>query len=556
MNLVGSYDSESETEQPTRGILVAPLKAVNPNPDVSTAPLEEKALEEQQKKIAHFSRNEKESKHLSGNFEQWHMNDFSFNEQYHNFVKYGVAMDPNPQVNKLIVTNQEANGEQGAFNPQSDIKLVDPNDPEYISKSVYGLHTKEENEKKKELSHKRKRFGNASSGDFLGPWASYEGEEEMKLGEDFELDEERKQILSAIEEKRKKKLEEKKEDALKTVEIQTIFHGDATHDYKGRSYILPPLDLKPRDHTCYIPKKPVHTWSGHTKGVQVARFFPKYGHFILSGSHDTKVKLWDVYNNRKCVRTYMGHSEAVRDICFTNDGLHFLSASYDKTIHYWDTETGKVVKTFQLKKFPYNVRFHPDDEKQYAFLCASSNKKIGQYDVRTGNRTQQYDEHLGPVNTVTFIDGGRKFVSTSDDKKIFLWEFGIPVVVKHISEPEMHSITATAMHPSGKYFAGQSSDNKIVVYDAKNGNFKLNRKKQYSGHLSAGYAIGLSFSPDKQFIASGDQDGKVFFWDWKSAKTLRTYKAHEGVCIGVDWHPIEPSKFATCGWDGTIKLWD
>ena len=175
MNLVGSYDSESETEQPTRGILVAPLKAVNPNPDVSTAPLEEKALEEQQKKIAHFSRNEKESKHLSGNFEQWHMNDFSFNEQYHNFVKYGVAMDPNPQVNKLIVTNQEANGEQGAFNPQADIKLVDPNDPEYISKSVYGLHTKEENEKKKELSHKRKRFGNASSGDFLGPWASYEG---------------------------------------------------------------------------------------------------------------------------------------------------------------------------------------------------------------------------------------------------------------------------------------------------------------------------------------------------------------------------------------------
>ena len=76
------------------------------------------------------------------------------------------------------------------------------------------------------------------------------------------------------------------------------------------------------------------------------------------------------------MRTYIGHNEAVRDVCFTNDGLHFLSASYDKTIQYWDTETGKVVKTFQLKKFPYNVRFHPDDEKQYAFLCASSNKKV------------------------------------------------------------------------------------------------------------------------------------------------------------------------------------
>jgi pre-mRNA-processing factor 17 len=55
-------------------------------------------------------------------------------------------------------------------------------------------------------------------------------------------------------------------------------------------------------------------------------------------------------------------------------------------------------------------------------------------------------------------------VSSSDDKKLFIWEYGVPVVTRHISEPEMHTITATAMHPSGEYFAGQSSDNQIVIY--------------------------------------------------------------------------------------------
>ncbi|WZZ79960.1 hypothetical protein YC2023_100532 [Brassica napus] len=52
------------------------------------------------------------------------------------------------------------------------------------------------------------------------------------------------------------------------------------------------------------------------------------------------VKIWDVYNSGKCMRIYMGHGKAVRDICFSNDGTKFLTGGYDKNIKYWDTETG------------------------------------------------------------------------------------------------------------------------------------------------------------------------------------------------------------------------
>jgi len=66
----------------------------------------------------------------------------------------------------------------------------------------------------------------------------------------------------------------------------------------------------------------------------------------------------------------------------------------------------------------------------------------------------------------------------------------------------------------------------------------------------------MAFSPDGQYIASGDQDGNVWFWDWKTTKNLRTFKAHDKVCAGVAWHPIEPSKVATCGWDSGLRYWD
>jgi pre-mRNA-processing factor 17 len=74
--------------------------------------------------------------------------------------------------------------------------------------------------------------------------------------------------------------------------------------------------------------------------------------------------------------------------------------------------------------------------------------------MRSNEIVQQYEEHLGTINTITFIENGSRFISTSDDKKIYLWEFGIPVVAKHISEPDMHPIPAAAMHPNQKYFAG------------------------------------------------------------------------------------------------------
>jgi WD40 repeat protein len=40
---------------------------------------------------------------------------------------------------------------------------------------------------------------------------------------------------------------------------------------------------------------------------------------------------------------------------------------------------------------------------------------------------QEYHYHLGAVNTITFIEEGKMFVSTSDDKTLRVWELGIPV---------------------------------------------------------------------------------------------------------------------------------
>jgi len=51
---------------------------------------------------------------------------------------------------------------------------------------------------------------------------------------------------------------------------------------------------------------------------------------------------------------------------------------------------------------------------------------------------------------------------------------------------------------AGKWLACQSMDNQIVVFNALN-HFKFMRKKVFKGHMVAGYACGLDFSPEMRY---------------------------------------------------------
>lgn len=69
------------------------------------------------------------------------------------------------------------------------------------------------------------------------------------------------------------------------------------YDYQGRSFLHIPQDvgvnLKSDEppEKCFLPKKQIHTWTGHTKGVSAIRWFPRSAHLLLSSSMDCKIKV-------------------------------------------------------------------------------------------------------------------------------------------------------------------------------------------------------------------------------------------------------------------------
>ncbi|KAL8999171.1 MAG: hypothetical protein Q9169_001950 [Polycauliona sp. 2 TL-2023] len=486
---------------------------------------------------------------LTGNAEETSISDATFTTQHRTFQSRGYAQDPSVY---------------GAY--VGDLTKAQASE----GKSV--VQTRPSKEMSAILRRKRQKTGDAGivdgEGAYKGPWAKYENQEafyedesgsgEEELASDEELVEE---ALVPAGSTAVAKLASDYQTDLTNSET-TVFEGTSQYDYQGRTYMHVPQDLdidlrnEPGTQKNYIPKKLIHTWKSHTKAINALRFFPNSGHLLLSASADTKVKLWDVYHERELLRTYSGHTKSVTDTTFSPTGTHFLTGSYDRFLKLWDTETGTCTSRFQTpsKAVPHVLRFHPSTDT-HAFLVGTSDKKIVQFDTRSGEMTQEYDHHLQAVNTITFCDNNRRFITTSDDKSLRAWEYDIPVPIKYIAEPYMYSMVRAAPHPNGKSVAFQSGDNQIVVY-ASTDRFRQNRKKSFRGQNNAGYAIDVDISPDGQFVVSGDSGGYVCFWDWKTCKMWHKIKADEGPVVRVAWHPLESSKIVTAGLEGGIRFWD
>lgn len=485
---------------------------------------------------------------LTGNAQEAVISDATFNTQHRTFQSRGFATDPSAN---------------GAF--VGDLTSIQ----KYAGKDV--VQVRPSKEESAALRRKRQKVGDAGivdgEGAYRGPWASWRGDDEAYedeaaiAGEELASDEEwvEEAIVPAKAEPMTKASTDYQDD-LSTAET-TEFHGESMHDYQGRTYMHVPrdldIDLEKELGTTknYVPKKLIHTWRSHTKAINALRFFPNSGHLLLSASADCKVKLFDVYGQKELLRSFSGHTKSVTDVDFNPIGTQFLSASYDRMMKLWDTETGKCISRFTTGKIPHVIRFNPSLDTPHDFLCGTSDNKIVQFDTRSGEMTQEYDHHLGPVNTITFCDENRRFITTSDDKSLRAWEYNIPVPIKFVAEPYMFPMVRACAHPSGKSVAFQSGDNQIVVY-ASTDRFRQNRKKSFRGHNNAGYAIDVSISPDGQLVASGDQSGFVCFFDWKTSKMWHKIMAHESACTRVQFHPQESSKVATAGLDGVIKYWD
>lgn len=427
---------------------------------------------------------------------------------------------------------------------------------EYLDQATFDLQARVA---KRELSREEKleakRLKKRRKG---GPWGGYEEDNEQEEKVDHEEDLEEEDLENYDHEDDK---ENDNHDEDSKPKQTSKFTGSSQYDYQGRTYMHPsglPFNPTKSPGTIerFVPKKLVHTFPGHNKGVNKLEFFPKSGHLLLSAGNDGKIKLWDLYHKRELLRIFYGHTQAVKDVTFNSSGDQFLSCGYDKKVQLWNTETGDIIQTIRVKSIPNVVKFNPNNEKE--FIVGLSNHDIEHYDlsrVDFDTPIQTYDHHLGAINSLTIIEDNKRFMSTADDKTVRFWDWQINIPVKFISDPSQHSIPKAVVYPGGSFIALQSMDNSVHVIQG-HGKYRFNNKKVFTGHNVAGNGIDLDISPDGKILVSGDSKGFVYFWDWKTCKVVKKLKVGDKVISCVKFHPQEVSKVVMAGIGGGIYCYE
>ncbi|MBW4472726.1 MAG: trypsin-like peptidase domain-containing protein [Stenomitos rutilans HA7619-LM2] len=234
---------------------------------------------------------------------------------------------------------------------------------------------------------------------------------------------------------------------------------------------------------------------------------------------DFSIKLWNAESGQ-LIRLLTGHQGTVMSLSLNSDGNRLASGSADKTVKFWNLETGEF-KTFEgHTDFVRSVSLSPDSKR---IASASGGERAFKLWTVDTLDFRSFEGHTDFVRVVCFSPDGEMIASGSSDKTIKLWRVEDGEVVKAL-EGHQALVVQVCFSPNSQMLA--SSDRSVV----KLWNLATGESKEIQ---EAGVDF-LSFSSDGQTIATSatlNKDGGIeggIIKLWKLDGTLFTLLENAG----------------------------
>ena len=289
---------------------------------------------------------------------------------------------------------------------------------------------------------------------------------------------------------------------------------------------------------------PAAVLSSHTDQV-TSLVFSLNERFLVSGSNDKTVKLWDVQTGG-VVKTFQGHTNYVISVSISADCTKIASGSQDKSICLWDIHKGECCHSIKLEGWGNHVYFSLTNSE--SVVCISGGK------FQKWNINDSQIESTCNASQITFSPDHTQFALCNENGiTIKNSDSGAPATEFQL--PDINFAECCCFSPDGSHIAVGSS--KIVCV--------WNIIHSVPHHIAtfAGHAkdiTSLVFTSPSSLI-SASRDKSVKLWQIESLSTdqaANDLKPTQATPSSIEFVSLQAKEGIAISGDsnGVVRIWD
>jgi len=280
----------------------------------------------------------------------------------------------------------------------------------------------------------------------------------------------------------------------------------------------------------------------HRDRVVTACFSPD-GLHVLSASWDKTAQTWDVATGQ--LLTTVRHDDQIFSAHYTRSHSRFVTASADGTARIWSATNGTALTPpLRHKAQVYRAEFSPNEQ---SVVTASADKTARIWDSRSGELRQELRSHDTGVLLARFSPDGGRIVTGTESGAIRIWRADTGEALLSL-EGHRGRINALAFSPDGNAIASASDDQTARLWNATDGQ-PVCAPLRHNNHVT--HAV---FSPEGRVVLTTSKDGAARLWNATNGFPEGQPLLHEGGVVFGAFSP-DGEMVVTASNDNSARLW-
>lgn len=238
-----------------------------------------------------------------------------------------------------------------------------------------------------------------------------------------------------------------------------------------------------------------------------------------------------------------GHSDTISQIAISPDHSLLATASLDKSLRVWDTQTKSQVRQYlEIQGGIYSILISASNKY---LICGTGQKQVIVFDLRYKTQEVAFEGSNRIIWKLATTTDTKYIISASIESAITVWNF-----FKRIEACKLlgHTTGVTDLIVfQDKFLVSGGFDKHIIIWDL------LYMEMKFKILAHTGYINEIKIS-DNGLIFSCSQDGSIKVWDLAQGIPIQSLNGHLEAVTSINLN-ANSQKLVSGSIDKTVRVW-